>query len=193
MVYVFCLISMNLKRLLLQYWKSNILFFTKSSFCNFSVNLVFVVSVEFKYDTAVYICKMCMWKKEKTLTGILLQRPQQVLESISKTGTIWIIIIFSRNVSIQLPERPPLPFKAALVHQSSHQSNILKGENVFFGTDQAKENDPSQLPMDMPSRQSIGWGDMPNELNHRTERGYPQKHLQIPKKLKNITNIKKKW
>lgn len=130
-------------------------------------------------------------KKEKTLTGILLQRPQQVLESISKTGTIWIIIIFSRNVSIQLPERPPLPFKAALVHQSSHQSNILRGENVFFGTDQAKENDPSQLPMDMPSRQSIGWGDMPNELNHRTERGYPQKHLQIPKKLKNITNIKK--
>lgn len=130
-------------------------------------------------------------KKEKTLTGILLQRPQQVLESISKTGTIWIIIIFSRNVSIQLPERPPLPFKAALVHQSSHQSNILNGEKRFFGTDQAKENDPSQLPMDMPSRQSIGWGDMPNELNHRTERGYPQKHLQIPKKLKNITNIKK--
>ena len=33
---------------------------------------------------------------------------------------------------------------------------------------------------------------MPNELNHRTERGYPQKHLQIPKKIEKTLQTSKK-
>lgn len=130
-------------------------------------------------------------KKKKTLTGILLQRPQQVLESISKTGTIWIIIIFSRNVSIQLPERPPLPFKAALVHQSSHQSNILRGENVFSGQIKPKKTTHHNCPWTCQVANPLdevtcltNWTTAPKEVTLRNTYKYQKnwKTLQTSKK-----------
>lgn len=133
---------------------------------------------------------MCV-KKEKTLTGILLQRPQQVLESISKTGTIWIIIIFSRNVSIQLPERPPLPFKAALVHQSSHRSNILNGENVFSGQIKPKKTTHHNCPWTCQVANPLdevtcltNWTTAPKEVTLRNIYKYQKnwKTLQTSKK-----------